>query len=218
MSQAGLASALSLVALRPPAFAPRRASTACRSRSRIARISRPSRVRWQAATAKRPLKRTSRANEGAGPLPCSARIAGSRYGTNAVSKQVWIPSCMTAADCRSPSAMWERAEPITEALWLLPLVQGDNAQTRALHARNPWQSSRVGYTPAGGCFWAIATARQVCWTAESEQAQSRAAWARAGPRDRRDLDHPSVAWPGVAVISSLPSHALLPIVQSAIAC
>jgi hypothetical protein len=121
---------------------------------------------------------------------------------------------MTAADCRSPSAMWERAEPITEALWLLPLVQGDNAQTRALHARNPWQSSRVGYTPAGGCFWAIATARQVCWTAESEQAQSRAAWARAGPRDRRDLDHPSVAWPGVAVISSLPSHALLPIVQT----
>ncbi len=29
---------------------------------------------------------------------------------------------MTAADCRSPSAMWERAEPITEALRLLLLV------------------------------------------------------------------------------------------------
>jgi len=37
-------------------------------------------------------------------------------------------------------------------------------------------------------------------------------WARAGPGDRCDVDHPSVAWPGVAVISSLPSHALLSIV------
>ena len=31
---------------------------------------------------------------------------------------------------------------------------------------------------------AIATARQVCWAADSEQAQSRLAWARAVPRDR----------------------------------
>ena len=33
---------------------------------------------------------------------------------------------------------------------------------------------------------------------------------------RRDLDHPVVAWPGVAVISSLPARALLPIVRSSI--
>ncbi len=59
---------------------------------------------------------------------------------------------------------------------------------------------------------AIATARQVCWGANSQQAQSRVAWARAVPRDRCDLDHTVVAWPGVAVISSLPAHALLPIV------
>ena len=31
---------------------------------------------------------------------------------------------------------------------------------------------------------------------------------------RRDLGHAVVAWPGVAVISSLPAHALLPIVRS----
>ena len=60
---------------------------------------------------------------------------------------------------------------------------------------------------------AIATARQVCRAADSQQAQSRVAWARAGPRDRCDLDHTIVAWPGVAVISSLPAHALLPIVH-----
>ena len=35
------------------------------------------------------------------------------------------------------------------------------------------------------------------------------AWSRAVPRDRCDLDHTVVAWPGVAVISSLPAHALL---------
>jgi hypothetical protein len=34
------------------------------------------------------------------------------------------------------------------------------------------------------------------------------------PRDRCDLDHTVVAWPGVAVISSLPAHALLPIVEA----
>ena len=62
--------------------------------------------------------------------------------------------------------------------------------------------------------WAIATARQVCWAADSEQAQSRFAWARTVPRYRRDLGHAVVAWPGVAVISSLPAHALLPIVRS----
>ena len=45
---------------------------------------------------------------------------------------------------------------------------------------------------------AIATARQVCWAADSEQAQSRLTWARAVPRDRCDLDHTVVAWPGVA--------------------
>ena len=59
----------------------------------------------------------------------------------------------------------------------------------------------------------LATARQVCWAADSEQAQSRVACARAVPRDRCDLDHTVVAWPGVAVISSLPAHALLPIVR-----
>jgi hypothetical protein len=63
-------------------------------------------------------------------------------------------------------------------------------------------------------MWAIATARQVCWAADYEQAQSRVAWARAVPRDRCDLDHQVVAWPGVAVISSLPAHALLPIVEA----
>ena len=63
-------------------------------------------------------------------------------------------------------------------------------------------------------MWGIATARQVCWAADSEQAQSRVAWARAVPRDRCDLDHPVVAWPGLAVIPSPPAHALLPIVRS----
>ena len=78
--------------------------------------------------------------------------------------------------------------------------------------REPKQSWRARATRA----WmsAIATARQVCWAADSEQAQSRLASARAVPRDRCDLDHTAVAWPGVAVISSLPAHALLPIVQS----
>ncbi len=37
----------------------------------------------------------------------------------------------------------------------------------------------------------------------------------AVPRDRCDLDHSVVAWPGVAVIPSLPAHALFPIVPSA---
>ena len=59
------------------------------------------------------------------------------------------------------------------------------------------------------------TARQVCWAADSEQAQSRVAWAPAVPSDRCDLDYTVVAWPGVAVISSLPAHALLPIVLCA---
>jgi hypothetical protein len=45
-----------------------------------------------------------------------------------------------------------------------------------------------------------------CWAVDSEQAQSRVAWAPAGPRDRRDLDHPVVAWRGVAVISSPARH------------
>ena len=55
----------------------------------------------------------------------------------------------------------------------------------------------------------------VCWAADSEQAQSRLASARAVPRDRCDLDHPVVASPGVAVISSPPALALLPIVLGA---
>ena len=81
--------------------------------------------------------------------------------------------------------------------------------------REPKQSWRAEAPHA----WmsAIATARQVCWAADSEQAQSRLAWARAGPRDRCDLDHPVVAWPGVAVISSLPAHALLLIVRTSYA-
>lgn len=74
------------------------------------------------------------------------------------------------------------------------------------------QSCREGRTHCS--FWAIATARRVCWAADSEQAQSRRAWARAVPRDRCDLGHAVVAWPGVAVISSLPAHALLPIVRT----
>ena len=52
----------------------------------------------------------------------------------------------------------------------------------------------------------------VCWAADSEQAQSRVAWERCVPRDGCDLDCPVVAWPGVAVMSSLPTRALLPIV------
>ena len=78
--------------------------------------------------------------------------------------------------------------------------------------REPKQSCRV--QTAHAWMWAIATARRVCWAAESEQAQSRVAWARAVPRDRCDLGHPVVAWRGGAVISSLPAHALLPIVLS----
>jgi hypothetical protein len=35
-------------------------------------------------------------------------------------------------------------------------------------------------------------------------------------RDRRDLDHRAVAWPGGAVISSLPAQALLQLVQGAV--
>ena len=78
---------------------------------------------------------------------------------------------------------------------------------RAARPRPAWACPTTGER-----LWAIATARQVCGAADSEQAQSRAAWARAGPRDRCDLDHPFVTWPGGAVISSLPAHALLPIV------
>ncbi len=78
--------------------------------------------------------------------------------------------------------------------------------------RVPKQSCRA--QPAHAWMRAIATARQVCWAADSEQAQSRVAWARAVPRDRCDLDHTVVAPPGVAVISSLPANALLPIVRS----
>ena len=35
-----------------------------------------------------------------------------------------------------------------------PSSQRDNAQTGELCAPNPWQSSRVGWTPTGGCFGA----------------------------------------------------------------
>jgi len=91
-----------------------------------------------------PLRRPIRANEGAGPLPCSARIAGSRCGTNAVSKQVWIPSCMTAADCRSPSAMWERAKPITEARRLLLLVLWGRDGRALAGARSDYESDSGG--------------------------------------------------------------------------
>ena len=47
--------------------------------------------------------------------------------------------------------------------------------------REPKQSQRAQCPHA----WmsAIATARQVCWAADSEQARSRVAWARAVPRD-----------------------------------
>jgi hypothetical protein len=47
--------------------------------------------------------------------------------------------------------------------------------------REPKQSWRAQCPHA----WmsAIAIARQVCWAADSEQAQSRVAWARAVPRD-----------------------------------
>ena len=34
------------------------------------------------------------------------------------------------------------------------LVQRGNAQTGELRALNPWQSSRAGLTPTGGCCWA----------------------------------------------------------------
>ena len=93
------------------------------------------------------------------------------------------------------------------------------ARLIARFARNRADSRRGAHTrserPEGAhaWMWAIATARQVCWAADSEQAQSRVAWPRARPGDRRDLDHAAVAWPGVAVISSPPAHALLPIVQ-----
>jgi hypothetical protein len=59
----------------------------------------------------------------------------------------------------------------------------------------------------------IATARQVCRAADSQQSQSRVAWHGPYRADSCDLDHTVVAWPGVAVISSLPAHALLPIVH-----
>jgi hypothetical protein len=78
--------------------------------------------------------------------------------------------------------------------------------------REPKQSWRAQAPQAWMC--AIATARQVCWAPDSEQAQSRLAWAWTVPRDRCDLDHPVVAWPGVAVISSLPAPALLPFVRT----
>ena len=82
---------------------------------------------------------------------------------------------------------------------------------RPEQTREPKQSWRA--QAAHAWMWAIATARQVCWAVDSEQAQSRVAWPRAGPGDHRDLDHPVVAWPGVAVISPLPARALLPIVH-----
>ena len=78
--------------------------------------------------------------------------------------------------------------------------------------REPKQSWRAQCPRA----WmsAIATARQVCWAADSEQAQSRVAWARAVPRDAAtSITRPSLGH-ALAVISSLPAHTLLPIVHS----
>ena len=79
---------------------------------------------------------------------------------------------------------------------------------RPEQAREPKQSWRAQSPHA----WmsAIATARQVCWAADSEQAQSRVAWAPAVPSDRCDLDYTVVALPGVAVISSLPRISAAP--------
>ena len=50
--------------------------------------------------------------------------------------------------------------------------------------------------------------------ADSEQAQSRAAWARAEPRDRCDLDHPVVTWRGRRAAGSRENgrHARAPVV------
>jgi hypothetical protein len=62
--------------------------------------------------------------------------------------------------------------------------------------REPKQSWRAQAPDAW--MGAIATPRQVCWPADSQQAQSRLAWARAVPRDCCDLDHPVVASPGGA--------------------
>ena len=89
---------------------------------------------------------------------------------------------------------------------------GGKGIARPEQPREPKQSWRAQSPHAS--MSAIPTARQVCRAADSQQAQSRVAWARAGPRDRGDLDHTIVAWPGVAVISSLPAHALRPIVLS----
>ena len=108
------------------------------------------------------------------------------------------------------------AAPLTRRRSSGPTGAGERSRGKGIarpeQPREPKQSWRA-QSPHASMF-AIATARQVCRAADSQQAQSRVAWARAAPRDRCDLDHTVVAWPGVAVISSLPAHALLPIVRS----
>ena len=134
------------------------------------------------------------------------RVAGDSFSGGAATRR----SCATSADFvgghQSPDLRRPRG-----TVRSCDRMRGKGI-ARPEKPREPKQSCRA--QTAHAWMWAIATVRQVCWAAESEQAQSRVAWARAVPRDRCDLGHPVVAWPGEAVISSLPAHALLPIVHS----
>ena len=159
---------------------------------------------------------TGRRRPGGPASPCEASIicttVAFRRSTAAcagIAQTRGAPDLAAAADEREQT--WRR--PAAAGRRRLVFVRTGSEVGVEARARNPWQSISVGPSAADACFWAIATARQVCWAADSEQAQSRFAWPRAGPGDRRDLDHPVVAWPGVSVISSLPARALLPIVH-----
>jgi hypothetical protein len=66
---------------------------------------------------------------------------------------------MTAADCRSPRAMRERPEPMTEPRRPLLLVQTGSVVGLERRIRNPWQSISVGSSAAGASFWAAAVTR-----------------------------------------------------------
>ena len=86
------------------------------------------------------------------------------------------------------------------------------AIVRCRASARPKQSCAAAHTDAR--YWAIATAHRVCLAADCQQSTITSCVGMERTEGRRDLDHRAVAWPGVAVISSLPAHALLPFVRS----
>jgi hypothetical protein len=72
-----------------------------------------------------------------------------------------------------------------------------------------------GHGVGHGSRGAITTVPLVCWAVDSEQARSRLCVGTDGTDGRRDFDHRAVAWPGGAVISTLPAWFLVQAAASA---